>query len=154
MLRQITSILVLALFALTRGASGQAIKLADFGSDPAGVPGERIWKQNIAIGPRVTLDATVNVTVRGNGILHIANLKLKVLDEYDDGHIYIGGLLDVEWVDLTGDGFKDLVITGTMANTGEKGTDPVTYSTITQIYIFDPGKMQYRLAFSHGPRLD
>ncbi len=142
------------LLAVARIALGQVIRLEDFKPTKDGIPGEQSYQQTIDIGPNVKIDATVEATVRRNGTLRVANLKLKVLDEYDDGSMYVGGLLHVEFTDISGDGLKDLVITGTVANTGDKESDPVTYSTVTSIYIFDSNKKEFRLAFHHGPKLD
>src|SRR5205814_1025774 len=138
---------------VVRIALGQVIRLEDFKPTKDGIPGEQSYQQTIDIGPNVKFDATVEATVRRNGILRVANLKLKVLDEYDDGSKYVGGLLHVEFTEISGDGFKDLVITGTVANTGDKESDPVTYSTVTAIYIFLPKEKEFKLVFHVGPKL-
>jgi hypothetical protein len=108
----------------------------------------------IGIAPQVQVKAIANVTTRRNGTLMIGNLRLRILDEYDDGVKYVGGLLHTEFVAISGDGFKDLVITGTIANTGEKETDPVTYTPVTSIYIFQPAKKNFSCVFHIGPQLD
>lgn len=132
----------------------QVIHIEEFKAAKDGMPGEQEYRKEIEIGPDVKLQARVDVTVRRNGTLTIANLELRVLDEYDDGAVYVGGLLHVEFVDITGDGFKDLVITGTVVHTGEKETDPRSYEAVTSIYVFDPKKRQFRLAFHCGPSLE
>lgn len=118
------------------------------------MPGEQRYEQTIEIGPKVKVEAVVEVTARRNGTLKVANLNLRVLDEYDDGMKYLDGLLHVEFVDVSGDGFKDLVITGTITNTGEKETDPISYTTVTSIYVFAPKEKEFKLAFHVGPKLD
>jgi len=143
------------LFLLTTSASvaAQVIRLEEFKPAKDRMPGEQRYERQIEIGHGIKLNARVDVTVRRNGTLRIANLKLRVLKEYDDGSVYVGGLLHVEFLDLTDDGFKDLVITGTVAHTGEKETDPVTYEAVTSIYVFDPKQKEFRLVFHHGPEL-
>jgi hypothetical protein len=141
------------MFAIASIASGDVINRSDFKPAPDNLPGEERAERTIEIGPNVKLDAVTDVTVRRNGTLRVANLQVKILDEYDDGQIYVGGLLHVEFVDISGDGLKDLVITGTIANTGEKETDPVSYSAVTEIYRFRPQEKDFQLTFRHGPAL-
>lgn len=134
---------------------GQLIHRNEFRPDKDGMPGEEKYEREIEIGPGVKFAAVVEVTVRGNGTLRVANLdELRVFDEYDDGAVYVGGLLHVEFVDITNDGYKDLVITGTVVHTGEKETDPRTYETVTSIYVFDPKKKEFHLVFHCGPKLE
>jgi hypothetical protein len=133
---------------------GEVIRLADFKPSEVGMPGVQRYERTIQVGPGVIVDAVAEVTVRRNGTLKVANLTLRILDDYDDGSVYVGGLLHVEFVDISRDGFKDLVVTGTVATTGEKETDPVSYSAVTEIYVFDPKKEKFELAFRHGPKLD
>ena len=145
---------MLLLMALSRYSFAQTIHIGDFKPDVNGMPGEQRYEKSIEVGTEADITAVVDVTARGNGILAFANLKLKVLDEHDDGLIYVGGLLYVEFVDVSEDGFKDVVITGTIANTGEKETDRVTYSTVTSIYVYQPQRREFRSVFHIGPTLD
>jgi len=135
-------------------ACGQVIHRGDFKPAKGGMPGEERYERSVEIGHGINLDAVIDVTVRRNGTLRVGNLKLRVLDEYDDGKVYVGGLLHVEFIDVTGDGFKDLVITGTVIHTGEKETEPRSYETVTSIYVFDPKKREFHLAFHCGPSLE
>jgi hypothetical protein len=57
----------------------------------------------------------------------------------------------VEFVDITGDGYKDLVIVGTLKHTGEKESDPIRTEPIALIYVFDPKENQFQLRFQCGP---
>lgn len=150
------SILILAFCALGLAAvsPAQAIRLEDFGPDKDGMPGEQRYQRQIEIGSTIKLDATVHVTVRRNGTLKVANLKLKILDECDDGLKFADRLLHTEFRDITGDDFKDLVITGTVIHTGEKENDPVSYSTVTSIYAFRPKEKDFTLVFHVGLKLD
>ena len=135
-------------------AAAQVIRLHDFEPQKDGMPGEEHWARRIKVGPGVTFPATVNVTARRNGMLEFANLKLRILKEYDDGMVYVGGLLHVEFIDISGDGYKDLVVTGTVIHTGEKEEDPKVYETVTSIYVFDKRTRDYVLVFHVGPPLE
>ena len=55
--------------------------------------------------------------------------------------------------DLTGDGYKDLIISGVVRYTGEKETDVNTFESITQIYLFDPKDRQFKIKYRLGPDL-
>jgi len=118
------------------------------------MPGEELYQRKISIGGNIDAEVVIEVTDKGNGGMELLNLRLKVVDNHDDGAVYVGGLLHVEFVDITGDGFKDLVITGTVMHTGEKETDPRSFETVTSIYLFDPKKKEFRLAFHCGPKLE
>ncbi len=139
---------------LTGGAHAQIVERRDFRRPPDSMPGEELYQRKISIGGNIDAEVVIEVTDKGNGGMELLNLRLKVVDNHDDGAVYVGGLLHVEFVDITGDGFKDLVITGTVMHTGEKETDPRSFETVTSIYLFDPKKKEFRLAFHCGPKLE
>lgn len=148
----VVAALVLTAFSVVAGA--QVVRSAEFKPDPEGMPGEMRYDRMVDGGRGIRLPVTIEVTVRRNGTLKVANLKLRVLDEYDDGQVYEGGLLHVEFIDVTGDGLKDLVVTGIYVHTGEKPGDPVTREPITSVYVFEPGKAEFRRTFHCGPEID
>src|SRR5947209_2083767 len=108
------------------GARGEIVDRRDFYHEPNSVQGELRYEKNIHVGGDVDAKVTIDVTAKGNGLMRVLNLTLKVFDTCDDGQVYVDGLLHVEFVDLKGTGYKDLVITGTVVHTGEKETDPRT----------------------------
>ena len=101
-------------------AFGQVIERKDFIRPPGSMPGEELYEKNFAIGHGVTEHAKIEVTAKGNGFLEMGNLDLRVFKEHNNGSLFEGGLLHVEFVDLTGSGYKDLVISGVVRYTGEK----------------------------------
>lgn len=145
---------VLILIALSLGARGQVVRIGEFRPDPEGMQGEMRYDRTVEVGRGVPLPVTIQVTARRNGTLKAANLSLRVLDEYNDGEVYEGGLLHVEFVDVTGDGFKDLIVTGIYVHTGDKENDPVTREPITSVYVFVPDKAEFRRTFHCGPEID
>jgi hypothetical protein len=151
-----TSVVAAALMltAFSLGAGGQVVRSAEFKPDPEGMPGERQYDRTVDVGRGIRLPVTIEVTVRRNGTLKVANLEVRVLDEYDDGQVYEGGLLHVEFVDVTGDGLKDLVITGIVTHTGAKEGDPVTREPVTSVYVFVPDKSEFRRTFHCGPEIE
>jgi hypothetical protein len=132
----------------------QEVSFDKLRQDPDGMPGEQSCEQTIQISSRVELKAKVEVTVRRNGWLKIGNLKIKVIDGHADPVVYQGEALHVEFTDVTGDGFKDLVVTGVVVNTGEKEGDPKTYEAVTAVYVFDSRRREFRETFHFGPKLN
>lgn len=144
-------LLAVMLVASMRG--GQSIERKDFTKANTGIFGEEKYYRVFNIGHGVKQPVSVEVSGKGNGTLTVANLRLTVLDEHNDGDLYEGGLLHVEFVDITGDGYKDLVICGILIHTGEKETDAVTREPVCQIYVFDSAKRSFVLKFKQGPDL-
>ena len=70
------------------------------------------YDKKILIGEGLPYSAKMEITDRGNGWLKIANLDLHVGRSGYDSLIYKNGLLDVDFIDINGDGFKDIVISG------------------------------------------
>jgi hypothetical protein len=112
--------------------------------------GENEFAYRIDIGIGISVAANVAITDKGNGILNLLNLSLRIVDRHDDGFIYDNGCLRTSFIDITGDGFKDIVIMGTLVKTGEKEGDPVTRSAIFSIYVFDPIQKQFLRLFHWG----
>jgi hypothetical protein len=48
---------------------------------------------------------------------------LRVLDEHDDGAVFDPPLLNVEFVDVKWDGYKDIFLCGCLKHTGNKDGD-------------------------------
>ena len=142
-----------ALVLVHRGYA-QIIANSDFHPTPNGLPGEQQYNKTFQIGPNRSIPVVVDVTAKGNGWMKVANLCLRVYKEHDDGEVFDPPLLHVEFVDITGDGFKGLVIVGTLKRTGEKETDPTTTEPIASIYTFDPKTNHFNLRFRCGPSLD
>jgi hypothetical protein len=118
------------------------------------MPQELEWRRTIEIGHDIRMDASIEVTVRGNGGLKIANLDLRVFDEYEDTRVFDPPLLHIEFADVTGDGYKDLILVGTVKHLGEKEWDPVTTEPVCSIYIFDPAHRQFIRTYRCGPALE
>jgi hypothetical protein len=150
----IVTLAALSVWAVTPSAKGQIVERAKFAADPEGLDGELRYDCAIDVGGGRRVPVSVTVTVRRNGTFKVANLSLRVWDEHDDGQVYEDGLLHVEFVDVTGDGFRDLVITGIVRHTGEKERDPVTREPVTSIYVYEPAKREFRRTFHRGPNID
>jgi hypothetical protein len=147
------STFVLSILFLS-AALGQVVERADFQRPKGSLPGELRCEKSIIISEGVTVSAVIEVTAKGNGILQLGSERLRIWDEHDDGQVFVGGLLHVEFVDITGDGSKDLVICGTVKHTGEKESEPTKTEPLTVIYAFVPKTAAFALRYQCGPSLN
>jgi len=76
-------------------------------------------------------------TSRGNGTLKIHNLNLRIFDQHDDGVVYEGDVLNVDFKDLNDDKLNEIIITGILKYAGDNESDPVNYESFAQIFSFD-----------------
>jgi hypothetical protein len=71
---------------------------------------DRSYQQKVELSGDVELEAVLETTSKGNGILSIGGLNLHVFDLHNDGTYYNDGILSVEFSDLCGDGYKEMDI--------------------------------------------
>jgi hypothetical protein len=139
----------------TSNSFSQVVERSEFVQPKDGISGSLRYMKSIQVSSKIAIDATLNVTAKGNGILDFANLHLKVFDDYHDEQVFDHeGLLHVEFVDVDGDGFKDLVISGIVRHMGEKESDPVSEEALVSVYLYDKSNGEYRLAYRLGPKLE
>jgi len=102
---------------------------------------------SIAFPNGAKLDGSVEATDKGNGILRLGRLDLRLQDLHDDGVLYAGqGILRLDTVDL---GQPALVVSGIALHTGEKETDRPTPEAVTLIYLLDCAKGELRPVFNN-----
>jgi len=125
------------------------IKIEDFVTPEDGMPGELEWNKVIDIGHNLTYPAKLRVTAKGNGGLEFVNLNLHVYDYHDNGRYFEGGLAHVEFIDLNGDGYKDIVVLATVIYTEDEQTGESISITKPAIFIyyFDPKARSYFLKY-------
>jgi hypothetical protein len=148
--RSLLAYLVLAL-SLATIVDAQVMERSDFVRPKDGLPGELAWSKAIQISNEVRIIVSVEVTGKGNGILELGTKRLRVWDEHDDGRIFVNGLLHVEFVDITGDGYKDLLIFGAVQDTTNASKAP---EPLLSIFIYQKDKHEFQLAYKCGPSLD
>jgi len=138
------TVLTFLVWLLTpQSVTAQLIDRHEFHPVPDGIQGEEEWAKTIQISKDISSVAKVSVTAKGNGVLSVANLRLRVFDAHDDGIIYEDGLLRTEFIDIDRDGCKDLVISGIALSTGEKEGEPAMHHCIVFIYMFDPKQKKF-----------
>ena len=137
---------LLVVLLASPAASAERIERNDLKQPPEGIAGERVYEAVINVGPNVSYLARMEVTNKGNGLLAFANLRLRVFDGHDDGSFYDNELLDVEFVDLNADGYKDVIVSGICIKTDDKGKK-LRQELVTSIYIFDVDRSAFRRAY-------
>ena len=103
-----------------------------------GMPGEKMFEKNIALANGIKMQARIDVTPKGIGYLQIGNLNVKVFDSHKDGGYYENEMLNIDFVDIAGDGKKDLVISGIACYTGEKDDSVLCREAVVLIYTLLP----------------
>jgi hypothetical protein len=86
--------------------------------------------------------------------LEISNLKLHVFDSHDNGAFYEDGLLNIEFADLDGDGKRELVISGLVCFTDEKGDKVLRREAVVFIYALQPNRTFKQVYRNTDVRLD
>lgn len=100
-----------------------------------GTPGELGLRKELVLATNLKMTAAIKVTTKGNGRMRIGNLNLKVYDSHDDGSYYENGLLSIDIPDINGDGTCELVISGIVCFTDEKGKMITRREAVVFIYV-------------------
>lgn len=91
----------------------------------------------ITLKTGLSLPINIDATPKGNGTININGLIIRIFDQHDDGTVYENNYLTLDTKDLTGDGIKEILISGILKFTGEKEKDPASYAPILLIYQLD-----------------
>jgi hypothetical protein len=104
------------------------------------MPEEEALTREVIIAPNIKFVAKIEVSAKHNGSRRIANLDLKVFDGHDDGAYYENEMLNIDFSDIDGDGKRELVISGIVCFTGEKGDKVLRREAIVFIYALQPNR--------------
>ena len=88
-------------------------------------------------GDNVSIEYSYESTEKGNGILKIGGLALRVYDDHDDGAVFVDRVLSVETIDFHEGNERMLVLCGIVMTVGEKGDTPKRYYPVACIYKYD-----------------
>ncbi|MES2696043.1 MAG: hypothetical protein V4773_21395 [Verrucomicrobiota bacterium] len=102
--------LLLALVLLTCGCSRRLEVWPDHADLPAEYPDNA--KRKIEIARGVSIDAKVQITSKGNGVIYLPGIMIRIYDAHHDGLVFRDALLQCEWRDEDGDGTLDFVVSG------------------------------------------
>jgi len=105
-----------------------------------GMPGEQGLKKEVVLAPGVKLSAIIEVSAKGNGSLRIGNLVLKLVDDHSDGSYYEDGMLNIDFCDIDGDGKREMLISGIVCYTDEKGDKVLRREAVVLIYQLQPNR--------------
>ncbi|HEY7773179.1 MAG TPA: hypothetical protein VIC26_08350 [Marinagarivorans sp.] len=105
----------------------------------------------IPLGSKLSVEATIEKTAKGNGTIQIGNLLLRIYDVHDDGFVYENELLDFALADLDGDSIKEIIISGILKSTGEEAGDPISYTPVTQIYSLNCASALFQAVYPTSP---
>src|SRR5260370_41219793 len=98
------------------------------------MPGEQGLQKKVVLAPNIKMTATIEVTTKGNGLLQIGNLRLAVYDSHDDGIYYENWLLNIDFADIDGDGKREMLISGIVCFTDDKGDKVLRREAVVYIY--------------------
>lgn len=141
---------LLFIFSLNFIGLAERIKLEDFKEDPER-PYFSLYSKNIEIGNGISFNVTGEITSHGNGCIRIANLSLLIYRVGYNVVTYENGLLDVDLIDLDGDGCKDIIISGTLLYNDEKNDvlilrrEPIVF-----IYMFEPKRKEFYCSYRNA----
>lgn len=114
------------------------------------MPGERVLRKVIDVGHGMSMAAVIEESNKGNGLLTLGALTLKVVDGHDDGAVYAGAMPHVEFIDIDGDGVKELVVNGVVEYTDEQ-TDAVRErEPFVFIYRYDLTSRGFTMAYKRA----
>ncbi len=94
-------------------------------------------QRTLKLNNNLQFNVILEGTSKGNGTLKIHNLNLRIFDQHDDGVVYEGDVLKVDFKDLNDDKLNEIIITGILKYTGDDESDSVNYESFAQIFSFD-----------------
>lgn len=149
-------VLLLAVFQIVAapGDPVERISRNDLKPLKDGMPGEEGLEKEVVLAAGVKMSATIEVTAKGNGSLRIGNLNLKIFDSHNDGSYYDNEMLKIEFADLDGDGKRELVISGIVCFTDEKGDKVLRREAVVFIYALQPNRTFKQVYRNTDVRLD
>jgi len=115
-----------------------------------GIYGSEEWTGTIVIGDDRTELAMVEVTSKGNGHLTICSQMFRVYDSHGDLDLFDPSCLDITFVDLNNDGYRDLVLHGEIVESDDEEVF-IRRVPVLQVYRFDDNLARFELMPSLQP---
>jgi hypothetical protein len=147
-------LIVVAPLAAAPAGAVERISRSDLKPLKDGMPGEEGLEKELVLAPDVRMAATIEVTAKGNDSLRVGNLKLKVFDSHNDGSYYENEMLKIEFPDIDADGKRELVISGIVCFTDEKGDKVLRREAVVFIYALQPNRTFKQIYHNTSFRLD
>lgn len=108
--------------------------------------------QELAISRTLIVNARFSITSKGNGILSLPGLTVRVYDEHDDGITFRGGLLTCEWHQQPGQRYLDLIVSGIAERHDEKGNH-IADTAVRAIFRYAPQERRF-IPITCSPEID
>ena len=102
------------------------------------LPDETPWHRFVDVGPNSRVKFEFEKTKKGNGVLHFPGGGVRIYDAYDDGRIFDPFALDTRLIDLNGDGYLDLEVSGMGVQFDEKGDTELERRRVQATFLFVP----------------
>ncbi|MEJ1973315.1 MAG: hypothetical protein WDM96_12890 [Lacunisphaera sp.] len=102
-------------------------------------------RHEVDLGKGVFATARFELTEKGNGGLTVPGYGLRVYDANRDGVTFKGYLLRCEWKDMNGDGYLDLVVSGTAQYWSEKDGHLDLEKPISAVLHYVPAQKNFTL---------
>lgn len=99
----------------------------------------------VSISKGIQIPFILETTMKGNALVNFQNLTIRAYDYHGDGELYVGGLASIFFIDLDGDGFKDLVICATKEISDEEDV-PLGYRPEFFAYLYSPQSGNFYMA--------
>jgi hypothetical protein len=106
-----------------------------------GMPETDILNIKFPVNSNTSLKGTFSITSKGNGVLTISGLNIRIYDAHSDGIIFADYLLHNEATDIDQDGYNDLVVWGTAILSDEEERE-ITRVPVKAIFRFNPKTMK------------
>jgi hypothetical protein len=96
-------------------------------------------KRRIAVAQDSWIEGVFAITTKGNGIVSLPGLSVRVFDSHDDGVVYRGGLLRCEWQH---NGSRlDFVVSGV----ADRTEVPKASIQVRGIFRYDPSRKRFEV---------
>jgi hypothetical protein len=135
------------------GASLDAFRIDEsmFYQPVGGVYNSQEWVGTVVIGHGVVEPAKIDVTNKANGRLHICGQYFRVYDGSSDLDLFDPYCLHITFVDLDGDGYRDLVLEGERLEQDDDDA-PIRRISVLQVFRYDveAGRFELMPALKEG----
>lgn len=140
---------LLVIMLASTNVHAQVLTRADLQEKPGSEHDEQVLQCTIEVDQTTQLPASIEVSSKGNGVLRIANLELKVYDDHDNGVVFKDAMGHIEFADLNDDGAKDLIIFGEVQYTAEDGPPRILREEqYLFIYTYDKVSRGFRRTYA------
>lgn len=106
---------------------------------------DSIIKRNIEISPGNLMQMEFQITTKGNGVISVPGLNIRIYDGHDDGLMFENQLLKCEWKDIDADGFLDLVVSGNAIRKGDEEDAKPTMSVVYGVFHWNNTNRQFEI---------